>query len=174
MFVVPLDPNNGVELEPYEPGLTAAAQTLSRDHWFTTQMKEIGERYLAVGRCLVHGDFFPGSWLRTAGTVHVIDPEFCYYGDPEFDLGVAVAHFALSNQPKTLVFHFLDRYHAGGGAIEVSEAWLARYAAAEVVRRLLGVAQLPIPLGQVKRCELLLRAHQTLKDRTWETLWPPS
>lgn len=172
MYVVPLEEENGVELELYEPGLTEAAAELSRDRWFVQQMHEVGERYLAIGRCLVHGDLFPGSWLRTSKGLRVIDPEFSFYGDPEFDLGVTVAHLALAGQGRSLAERFLTCYAEQGGHIEINESWLARYAAAEVVRRLLGVAQLPIPLGHGQRLPLLNRARQTMKDRMWETLWP--
>ena len=49
------------------------------------------------GPSLIHGDLFPGSLLQTgSGELRIIDPEFCFCGDPEFDIGVFYAHLLLS------------------------------------------------------------------------------
>lgn len=171
LFVVPLDENNGVPLDRFEPGLSEAASQLRRDERFAALLAETGRRYLAVGRCLVHGDYFPGSWLRTRAGVRIIDPEFCYYGDPEFDLGCAIAHLALASQLEEAPRRFLDEYRRGLVAVEIDEHWIARYAATEIVRRLIGVAQLPIPASSNRRAELLEQARRMMLEPTWDTLW---
>jgi hypothetical protein len=48
---------------------------LKGDTAFGTRVNELGEIYLADGAQLVHGDFFPGSWLRTPHGPMIIDPE---------------------------------------------------------------------------------------------------
>jgi 5-methylthioribose kinase len=39
---------------------------------------------------------FPGSWLKAADGLRVIDPEFCFLGDPEFDCGILAAHLMIA------------------------------------------------------------------------------
>ena len=73
IFVFPLDPNNGLELDAHEPGLERAAERLQKDVDFRRVVREMGERYLADGPCLLHGDFFrgAGSKLKTAGAFSI-------------------------------------------------------------------------------------------------------
>jgi 5-methylthioribose kinase len=156
IFVVPYEPGNGVDLETREPGLTAAAERLAGDDAFRGALAATGRCYLADGPCLLHGDYFPGSWLRTANGPRVIDPEFCFYGDPEVDVGCALAHLALARQDPALAARFLARYGAA------DEARAARFAAAEIARRLLGVAQLPIPPSDGSRAAILGRAREAM------------
>ena len=87
----------------------------------------------------MHADYFPGSWLRTGDGIRVIDPEFSFPGDPELDLGCAVAHMALAGQPREIADRFLAAY--GPASADLDPIWLARYAAVEMMRRLIGVAQ---------------------------------
>jgi len=168
IFQVPLDPDNGVELEAFEPGLSATAASLRADEAFGAEMDALGRRYLEDGTCLVHGDFFPGSWLRVGNEIRVIDPEFCFYGEPEVDIGVAVAHFALSRQS----FHIDDELIAAAvdpcEEIVVRETLVTCYAAAEIVRRLIGVAQLPIPPSTGFRANMLERARVAMAEQTLE------
>ncbi len=172
MFVVPLAEDNGLELDAFEPGLSAAAEALRSDSAYLECVQETGERYLTDGPCLLHGDYFPGSWLQTPQGVRVIDPEFCFYGDPEFDLGVCLAHLRLAHQPFAEARCFLDRYQALAQGTEVQMRWVARFAGVEVMRRLLGVAQLPIEPSTGARCALLAHSRDALRSSTIEALWP--
>lgn len=167
IFELPLTGDLDLPLDNYEPGLNAAAEELKRDSAFAARVRETGERYLADGACLVHGDYFPGSWLRTEAGPKIIDPEFCFPGDPEFDLGVAVAHFALARRPVDEARKFV-RLAAGP---ECESRWIARYASAEVMRRLIGVAQLPIEPTEGWRTEMLKRSKWTSESEEWEALW---
>jgi 5-methylthioribose kinase len=90
---------------------------------------------------LLHGDFFPGSWLRNDLAVFVIDPEFCFAGPPEYDLGVLQAHLVLTGQADEWPA-MLNSY---GGKPDWTLA--GRFAGAELMRRLIGVAQLPLRSG---------------------------
>lgn len=171
IFDVPLRNNNGVALDKFELWLDRAANALRADTEFKKTVSEIGERYLADGSCLVHGDFFPGSWLKVGDEVKVIDPEFCFYGDPEFDLGVAVAHFRLSGQDLDLVHGFLRAYSGRDLATAYDVLSVAQYAGVEIMRRLIGVAQLPLPPTQGFRAEMLRRARAAVFEETVEALW---
>ncbi|MEX0675896.1 MAG: phosphotransferase [Pirellulales bacterium] len=171
IYAFPLAENNGLDLDQIEPGLEAAAAGLRQDGEYRKLARETGERYLSDGTCLVHGDFFPGSWLRTAGGIRVIDAEFCFYGDPEFDLGCAVAHLALASQPRADAVTLLGAYVGAAGGGRVQEPLVARFAAVEVMRRLIGVAQLPLAADRVNRSELLDRSRRALIRQSWEKLW---
>jgi len=171
VFRVPLDPENGLELGGFEPGLDARARELCRDEAARTAMESLGQRYLADGPCLVHGDAFPGSWLRCELGVRVIDPEFAFFGEPEVDVGCALGHLALAGQPAQPARDLLQAYAKGPQAPELERTLLARYAAAEVIRRLVGVAQLPIAPTRGFRGALLARARQALVEGRLEELW---
>ena len=82
IFRLPLEPDNGLDLDAWTAGLRAAAQALLEDDGYRAKVRSLGERYLEDGPCLVHGDYFPGSWLRTDDGVRIIDPEFCHMGEP--------------------------------------------------------------------------------------------
>ena len=145
IFALPLRPGNGIDLDRITPGLAAAAARLQSDAAYGAAVARLGERYLADdGHTLLHGDFFPGSWLRTArGEVRVIDPEFCFRGDAEFDLGVLLAHLRLADQPGALRAAVVARYRPAPGA-NFSFALTEQFAGVEIMRRLIGVAQLPL------------------------------
>lgn len=166
VFRISLDPHSGLDLEAFEPGLCEAARRLAADEGFARRAEETGRRYLADGRHLVHGDYFPGSWLRTPDGLKIIDPEFGHFGAPELDLGVAIAHLALAGRPADEAERLLARYRDHPAAPAIEPALGARFAAIEAVRRLIGVAQLPIPPSRGRRAALLGRAREAmLADR---------
>lgn len=96
--------------------------------------RALGGSYLAPGPCLLHGDFFPGSWLRTLRGLVMIDPEFAFHGPAEWDWGVMMAHLVLAHaaEPPDLLADGLDRRLA------------RQFAGVEVLRRIYGVAKLPL------------------------------
>ena len=71
----------------------------------------------------------------------VIDPEFCFFGPPEFDVGVMMAHLELAKQPPAIVERLFDMYHADG---QFDRDLAARFSGVETMRRVIGVAQLPL------------------------------
>jgi 5-methylthioribose kinase len=140
IFRLPLAPENGIDLDRITPGLGEAARELIADRAYVSRVRELGALYLADGESLLHGDFFPGSWLRTPEGIRIIDPEFCFLGTPSFDHGVLLAHLHLGRQhPETGGFDSTARAFAG----------------AEIMRRLIGVAQLPLDAGLAEKRELL-------------------
>lgn len=171
-FVIPLDPESGIDLEAHEPGLARAARELGRDDDVRRRVAALGERYRdAVGPCLVHGDSFPGSWLRTEKGLRVIDPEFAFFGDPELDLGQALAHLALAGRGPALGRTLLEAYARSADGLVLDEERLAGYAAVETMRRLIGVAQLPIPQSDGARSALLRRQRRALLEGRSALLW---
>ena len=109
---------------------------------------------------LLHGDYYPGSWLLdSSDQPHVIDPEFSFVGPAEFDLGVMRAHLAMAGEREATWHALLDRYRSSRA---VDEALLEAFAAAEILRRIYGVAQLPLSLDEAEQLNLCTRAWKTL------------
>lgn len=171
IYVIPLDPEADLDLDAHEPGLTDAARRLQADMEFRVAANATAERYLSNGRHLVHGDYFPGSWMRMDDGIRVIDPEFAFFGDPELDVACAVAHLALAGQPRSDATRLVEIYGSASDSPALDPRWLARYAAIEVVRRLIGVAQLRIPASRGERAALLERARDSILDLRYESLW---
>jgi len=182
VFEIPLAQSNGLELDVHEPGLAKAAHSLQIDRAYRSAVSDIERVYLADGPCLLHGDYFPGSWLRAEGGLRVIDPEFGFFGRPEIDLGCTLAHFALARQSVDRSQDFLGRYARHADGPDPDPKLLAGFAAVEVMRRLIGVAQLPIPSagkdgpalseGPARfRAALLQRSREAICQGEWSRLW---
>lgn len=140
IFRLPLARDNGLDLDRVTEGLTRAAEDLKSDHAYTARVLERGSAYLSDGLFLVHGDYFPGSWLSGADGIRIIDPEFCFLGAREFDYGVMIAHLALARTGvdlAELVLRAARREH-------LDEPMMLNFAGIEIMRRLIGVAQLPL------------------------------
>lgn len=161
IFDVPLRTDGALSemLDRITPGLDEAGQTLRLDKTFCKTVKALGHRYLeGEGKSLIHGDLFPGSLLRTGdGALRVIDPEFCFCGDPEFDIGVFFAHLLLSSHDDEIAFYWLTAAFEGTAH---SQSLALQYAGVEIMRRILGVAQLPVTLSLDKKRNLLERSRE--------------
>ncbi len=152
IFELPLAANNGLDLDEITPGLSEAAIDLQSSPEYVAEVKSLGDVYLSDGPCLLHGDFFPGSWLMTPVGATIIDPEFAFFGRPEFDVGVFLAHLHLSAQSADVFTAVFEQYRVGD-----SFDWSLAigFAGCEIMRRLLGVAQLPLE-ADLKRKQTLL------------------
>lgn len=138
IFEIPFVADNGLDLDGITPGLGTLQRLVSGDDGVMERASELGAAYLdARTGSLLHGDFYPGSWLRHADGPKVIDPEFAFVGPPEFDVGVLLGHLVLTgNAPR------LPESYVPGPAFDTAAA--NGFAGIEVLRRLLGVAQLPL------------------------------
>lgn len=175
IFVVPLNADNGLDLDKYEAGLRAASVAVIDDPHVRARFTALGDRYLSVGRCLIHGDFFPGSWVETDPGVRVIDPEFGFAGTPEFDVGVALGHLTIGDCSGHMARRWLAAARTAYGAtscLKLNWPLILEFAAVEIIRRLIGVAQLPIPATTGRRAELLSAARATLHHPAAESLHP--
>ncbi len=159
IYILPLSGNLNLPLDEYEQGLNRAAADLCNDEPLARATRQTGERYLADGQTLLHGDMYPGSWLRTDNGLRVIDPEFCFYGDAEFDAAITVAHLVLARQDPAVIHGFVQAVSKNA---PMDMGLIARYAGIEVLRRLIGVAQLPIPKTRGARVRLLHLARQSI------------
>lgn len=151
IFVFPFQPGNGLDLDNFTLGLQRLANRVKASHFLLSRVAELGRIYLADGDYLVHGDCFPGSWLRTPSGIKIIDPEFAFAGSREFDIGVVSAHqriAGLPGEPSVLKSHYPQWR-------ELDSQLVRGFAGVEILRRLLGVAQLPIPFDLHRKHALL-------------------
>ncbi|SHN35200.1 5-methylthioribose kinase [Cyclobacterium lianum] len=144
IFVLPYQKDNGFDLDQVQPGLQDLSEIIKKDKALLKKIDLLGERYLGPGTCLIHGDFYPGSWLQTARGMKVIDAEFAFMGDPEFDLGVMLAHL------KMAVFRD-DTIDKIIGSYPLNSHLLAQYTGVEILRRIFGLAQLPLSLSLAEK-----------------------
>lgn len=166
MFVFPLRDSNGLDLDGITAGLAEEARLLATDRAYVDAVSELGLEYLSDGVTLVHGDYFPGSWLKAEDGPRVIDPEFCFLGDPEFDCGILAAHLMMAQCGPDV----LELVMASVTERRLNLSWVAAYAGVEIMRRLIGVAQLALSFG-IDRKRALLRLSRQLvvePDRGFE------
>ena len=84
----------------------------------------------------------------------VIDPEFGFTGPREFDLGVFCAHLRMAGtvlEESVLETHYLPWK-------QLDRRLVSTFAGVEILRRLLGVAQLPIRFDLERKRVLLEKA----------------
>jgi 5-methylthioribose kinase len=146
-------------LEQITPGLDRVGDRLRREKKYCQTVESLGRVYLEKdGPSLIHGDLFPGSLLQADDSrLYVIDPEFSFYGCPEFDIGVFLAHLLLSDHEEEVASFWVE------AALEKtahSKTLVLQYAGVEIMRRLLGVAQLPVSLSLKAKGELLDRSRE--------------
>lgn len=157
IFYFPFLEENGFDLDSVQPGLQEASLPYKTDSVLKQRIQALGNRYLADGKVLMHGDFYPGSWLQVHSDIKIIDPEFGGLGDAEFDLGVFLAHLDLSEQAKEVKAQVQKHY-----SLPVDWTLVQHYRGVEILRRLIGIAQLPVSLSLDTKRSLLERARTYL------------
>lgn len=155
IFIYPFMENNGFDLNNILNGLQDVAMIYKTDKSFKEVVENLGEKYLADGNYLLHGDYYLGSFLNTNEGVKIIDPEFCFYGCAEFDLGVLIAHLKMSEQSQEIINLAISNYKK---ADDFDKKLLNQFIGIEIMRRIIGLAQLPLTLSLETRTELLREA----------------
>ncbi|NNE70125.1 MAG: phosphotransferase [Rhodothermales bacterium] len=159
IFDLPMTGAHGMDLDTITPGLQAAAESFRAQSSVAVEVERLGRLYLADGDVLLHGDFYPGSWLQTDRGLRVIDPEFCFLGPPAFDLGVFLAHLIIARVDAEEAAGLLAAYDQ---PFERDLAW--KFAGVEIMRRLIGVAQLPISRTLEEKSALLDLAGELILE----------
>lgn len=173
IFNYPFVENADFDLDTVQPGLAELARPFRQDMPLKRVIRQTGQLYLAdsfrsqpgssfqtgASKTLLHGDYYPGSWLQTENGVKVIDPEFCFYGPAEFDLGVMLAHLIMARQPVNILNTVLSSYQKPAG---FDETLRQRFTGIEIMRRLMGLAQLPLRLSLDQKRTLLDESRQML------------
>lgn len=156
IYVYPFITDNGFDLDNVCNGLKKVALAYQTDDHLKATMAELGQKYLSDGKVLLHGDYFPGSWLKSKDGIKIIDPEFCYFGEPEFEIGVTLAHLIFAKQNDIGIEKALAYYTA---ISPLNREEVMCNAGVEIMRRIMGLAQLPINLDLQQRSLLLERAY---------------
>lgn len=151
IFDIPFQSNNGIDLNAVQNGLANLATSITSDTHLRSIVQSLGDHYLSVGSNLLHGDYYPGSWMES-DQFYVLDPEFSFLGPAEFDLGVCLAHLTIADQKPEYIQLFLESYKA---VLPVDEGQVKSFAGIEILRRLLGVAQLPLSYSLDQKKELI-------------------
>ncbi|MBC2837816.1 phosphotransferase [Robiginitalea sp. SC105] len=159
IFVLPYMEDNGFSLDSVQPGLAGLAKPYTGDQELTHAIASLGERYLSRGNTLLHGDYYPGSWLQASGRAFIIDPEFTFPGFPEFDLGVMAGHLLMATMDPGMLPEILKLYTAPADAPLVRQV-----AGTEILRRLIGLAQLPMERSLEEKSKLLETARKLVLD----------
>jgi 5-methylthioribose kinase len=159
IFNYPFQKNNNFDLDAVQAGLQAIAMPYKNDSHLKKKIENLGSHYLSEGEYLLHGDFYPGSWLKTANGIKIIDAEFCFYGLREFDLGVMKAHLYLTKHDEATMPVIKNSYPAFN---ELDIDILDGFTGTEIMRRLLGLAQLPLKLNLSEKEYLLKKAYQLI------------
>ena len=161
LFVYPYSEKNNFDLSEIKPGLQRLAQKIRQDTSLKKAAIQLGKKYLSDGNSLLHGDYYPGSWLKTKSGFHVIDPEFCFFGPKEYDLGVLRAHLKMAEQPKSYLTDFWKHYPAS----DVNYSLVDQFEGMELIRRIIGLAQLPLNLSLEKMTTLLQEGKRLMMIR---------
>ena len=159
IFVLPFVVDNGFSLDTIQDGLEAVSQAYKNDEKLKAQITLVGERYLSEGTTLLHGDYYPGSWMTKEDEVYVIDPEFSFKGFAEFDLGVMAAHMVMATGNKLLISRIKQAYK-----LKLDEHLFLQITGIEIMRRLIGLAQLPLERTLEEKKELLEIARLLIID----------
>lgn len=159
IFKYPYLVDNGFDLNTILSGLQDEALILKQDSALKNEIEKLGELYLKDGNTLLHGDFFPGSWLKTSTGIKIIDPEFCFFGIPEFEIGVAIAHLKMAEQSEELIVNALEHYKKFS---KLDTSLCEKFTAVEILRRIMGLAQLPLQIDLEKRIQLMEESRNIL------------
>lgn len=162
MFIYPYVDDNGLDLNQVVPGLKEVASSFKQDAALKMEIEKMGDLYLKDGDSLLHGDYFPGSWLNTKQGVKIIDPEFCFFGPPEFEIGIMIAHLKMADQPQALIDKAISYYQSKATLDTVLQE---KFTATEILRRILGLAQLPLEIDLNQRKNLLEEARAMLSGK---------
>lgn len=169
IFDLPLTPDNGIDLDRFTSGLQKVADEYVGDTALREKAKNLGDIYLGKkvntesNNVLLHGDFYPGSFLSNDETgAKVIDPEFAFFGPAEFDLGVFIAHCQFCGVGADGIEEALNAYTR-----PFDHKLSFAFAGIELIRRILGVAQLPLPADTA----LDIKEEWLKQGRIWIKDW---
>ncbi|MBC6998972.1 phosphotransferase [Cytophaga sp. FL35] len=157
IFVLPFEEDSDLNLDDIQEGLQDLSIPFKTSKTIKTVVEQVGQKYLSQGNTLIHGDYYPGSWMTEDGDLYIIDPEFGFVGFPEFDLGVMAAHIIMATGKKS----YLNRIHASYQGT-ADKKLMAQVAGIEIARRIIGLAQLPMERTIKEKTKLLKKARKLI------------
>jgi 5-methylthioribose kinase len=156
LFHYPFMEDNGFNLDQVQPGLQEIALSYKTDTSFKNKVKALGGIYLSQGNTLLHGDYYPGSWLKTKTGLKIIDPEFSFVGNREFELGIFIAHLTMTETKGEAIDFIKSHYRSGNN---FNWKMCNQFAGIEIMRRIIGLAQLPFDFTLEEKESLLKEAY---------------
>lgn len=153
IFNYPFQSNNGFNLDTIQTGLQAASLPYKNNGSLKKKIDQLQAIYMSSGEYLLHGDYYPGSWLINATNIKVIDPEFCFYGLNVFDLSVLIAHLKMARCSDSYIQKAIASYR-----LSINKQLLMAFTGVEILRRLIGLAQLPLHLSLAEKQALMEEA----------------
>ncbi len=159
IFVLPFLEDNGFQLDDVQEGLQKLSMSYKQDASLKAMVNRVGNKYLSPGNTLLHGDYYPGSWMTESENIYVIDPEFGFVGFPEFDLGVMVAHLIMATSTTSYLNSIYEFYMGVPDKTLVTQV-----AGIEIMRRLIGLAQLPLERSVEEKRYLLELARKMIRS----------
>ncbi len=156
IFVLPFLEESDFSLNTVQQGLEELALNYRTDEILKKAISKVGELYLAEGNVLLHGDYYPGSWMTKEDHIYVIDPEFSFMGFAEFDVGVLAAHSIMITMDVNCLQTIISKYPN-----KLDELFVAQVAGIEIMRRIIGLAQLPLE-RTIQEKNMLLEMARTL------------
>ena len=156
IFILPFIEND-FPLDHVQKGLKNLAKPFKTNKLLFKKISEAGKIYMEKGDTLLHGDYYPGSWIQLDKRFCIIDPEFSFVGPKEFDLGVMAAHIILTTGQRSFFDLTIKNYE---GTINVNMTKI--YCGIEIIRRLIGLAQLPIKRTLKQKKNLLNLANNLI------------
>ncbi len=157
IFVLPFMEDNGFQLDDIQEGLQQLSLKYKKDTALKSVVETLGTKYLSEGSILLHGDYYPGSWMTECDNVYVIDPEFSFLGFAEFDLGVMAAHLIMATSDSSYLDFVLKKYQGS-----MDKKWVHQIVGIEIMRRLIGLAQLPLERTLQEKEYLLQMARKMI------------
>ena len=157
IFELPFLADNGFSLNDIQDGLQTLSMAFKRDDELIKTVSDIGNTYLERGTTLLHGDYYPGSWMTEKDNLYVIDPEFAFVGFAEFDLGVMVGHLIMATENEDTIDEILHLYGR-----PVDKELVEKMAGIEIMRRIIGLAQLPMQRSLEEKRNLLKLASKMI------------
>ena len=151
-----------IDLDKITDGLAEVADNILSDQSLRKAAKELGQLYYENASTLIHGDYYPMSWIKTEKGLFIIDPEFGFLGLPEIDIGFFLAHMLLSDNFKIAYNTVLKQYDS------FDEMLVTKFCAVEVIRRITYVSQLPIINNLSFKSQLLAASAEALKTGKME------
>ena len=157
IFKLPFEAqNDAIDLDTITVGLQAEALKYKEDHAIKNAALELGKVYYQDTNTLIQGDFYPRSWVTTSKGLFVIDSEFSFFGVPEFDLSVFLAHMLMCGKFSRTLKSLKEEYG------DFDEELAAKLIAVEVFRRVMFVSQLPLIDSLIFKKELLAMSKNAL------------
>lgn len=157
IFVLPFMEDNGFSLNTIQPGLQDLAEPYKKNSELKSIINELGKSYLSKGNTLLHGDYYPGSWMFKNEQVYVLDPEFGFVGFAEFDLGVMAAHLIMATHNSAYLDTLSNTYPG-----QHNKHLVVQLAGVEIMRRIIGLAQLPLDRNIKEKESLLAMAKEMI------------